>query len=65
MDNSLDEPFPLLSLRSPGFMSMAYTEHQVDGSHYLLLGTGDGRMMQVRCNWMRKSTMVDLGRTSV
>ena len=37
---SLDELFPLLSIESQSvFGSMAYTEHLIDGSHYLFLGT--------------------------
>ena len=47
--NSLDELFPLLSLEAPaGFSSMAYTEHLNSGSHYLFLGTRNGRLLQVQ-----------------
>ena len=49
MDVGLDEPLPLLSLELPGAStSVVYTEHLIDGSHYLFLGTGGGRLLQVR-----------------
>ena len=51
MDVGLDEPLPLLSLELSGAStSVVYTEHLIDGSHYLFLGTGGGRLLQVRSN---------------
>ena len=56
VDNSLDELFPLLSVESSAVIgSMAYTEHLVEGSHYLFLGTRSGRLLQVRCNLVKSN----------
>jgi len=48
VDDSLDEPSPLLSLEAPaGFSSMVHTEYLMSSSHYLFLGTRAGRLFQV------------------
>ena len=57
MDVGLDEPLPMLSLELSGAStSVVYTEHLIDGSHYLFLGTGGGRLLQVRSNWVTSVT---------
>jgi len=51
VDTPLDVPFPLLSLEQQvPFKSILYTEYQVNGSHFLFLGTENGRLLQVRFN---------------
>ena len=49
VDTALDVPFSLLSLEQQvPFKSILYTENQVNGSHFLFLGTENGRLLQVR-----------------